>query len=123
MDERELHKLGILAVAQVGDAVFELMVRVRLCVSQPTAAKLHRARVRYVNAGAQADYLEKLTPLLTEDEADVVRRGRNASASNIPKAVTREVYAAATGLEALWGHLYLLGREERLNQLFEVIWT
>ncbi|MCL2083853.1 MAG: ribonuclease III [Oscillospiraceae bacterium] len=119
MDESGLRALGILAIAQVGDAVFELMVRARLCSSQPTAAKLHRARVKHVNAAAQAAYMERLEPLLTEAERDVARRARNARAANVPKAVTRAEYAASTAFEALLGYLYLSGQTGRLNILFE----
>ena len=121
LDENELRALGILTVAQVGDAVFELMVRSYLCVSKPTAAKLHRARVKYVNAPAQCAYLEHLEPLLTGAERDVARRARNARVSNVPKAATRGQYASATALEALFGYLYLSGQTGRLEQLFDRI--
>lgn len=122
LSERELNKLGILAVAQVGDAVYELMVRVNLCKSQPTAKKLHTARVKYVNAAAQAAAAQKLMESFTSDELDVFKRARNAESGSVPKAVTREVYSSATGLEAVWGYLYLSGQTERLEQLFERIW-
>jgi len=77
--------------------------------------------VRYVSAPAQAARLEKILPLLTQDEQDVFRRGRNAGPHSIPKAASRGEYQAATGLEALFGWLYLQGRTERLNELFETM--
>lgn len=121
--ENELNKMGILAIAQVGDAVYELMVRVGLCRSSPTAKKLHSARVKYVNASAQSNAARKLMPLFTSDEHDFFKRARNADFGSVPKAATREEYAAATGLEAVWGHLYLTGQHERLEQLFNAIWS
>lgn len=123
LDTQNMHTLGILAIAQVGDAAYELMVRTRLCITQPTAAKLHKARVQYVNAAFQSQVLAKMMDSLTDAERDVVRRGKNAHVTNIPKAVTKEIYAEATALEALWGHLYLTGQTRRLSELFEVIWT
>lgn len=121
LTEQDINKISILAVAQVGDAVYELMIRTNLCVTQPTAKKLHKARVALVNAAAQCKASETLMPLFTPEELAVFKRGRNADAGNIPSAVTREEYMAATGLEAVWGYLYLSGQPERLIQLFEVI--
>ncbi len=122
LSAQELHGLGILAIAQVGDAAYELMVRTRLCLSQPTAGKLHRARVHHVNAAAQAKALQKIMPLLHEDELEICRRGRNAQVTQVPKSVTREEYMSATALESVWGYLYLTGQTDRLSELFEVIW-
>ena len=72
-------------------------------------------------APAQAAAVERLLPLLTQEEADVYRRGRNTAPHSVPRAASRGEYQAATGLEALFGWLYLQGRTERLNELFEVI--
>jgi len=121
LPERDINQISILALAQVGDAVYELMTRTALCLSQPTAKKLHRARVELVNAGAQSRAVELLMPMFTDTEICVFKRGRNAEVGNIPNAVTREEYMAATGLEAVWGYLYLSGQTERLLELFEVI--
>ena len=82
---------------------------------------MHRATVRYVAAPAQAAAMERLLPLLTDEEADVYRRGRNTAPHSVPRAATRAQYQSATGLEALFGWLYLQGRTDRLNQLFETI--
>ena len=108
-----------LALAHLGDSVFELMVRSWLCTRGPSnVKKLHKATVGYVAAPAQAAMAQKILPLLTQEEADVFRRGRNTAPHSIPKAASRAQYQTATGLEALFGWLYLQGRTERLNELF-----
>ncbi len=122
MDRDALLGLSSLGLAHLGDGVFEVMVRAWLCLRGKARAKdLHRATVRYVSAPAQAARLEKILPLLTQDEQDVFRRGRNAEPHSVPKAASRGEYQAATGLEALFGWLYLQGRTERLNELFETM--
>ena len=117
-----LLSLSSLGLAHLGDSVFEVMVRAWLILHGRAKAKdLHRATVRYVAAPAQAAAVERLLPLLTQEEADVYRRGRNTAPHSVPRAASRGEYQAATGLEALFGWLYLQGRTERLNELFEVI--
>ena len=113
--------MGSLALAHVGDAVFELLVRVHLAAAGGRNGSLHRAAVEMVNAAAQAGDMEKLLPLLTEEEAEVFRRGRNVKVHSVPKHARLGDYHAATGLEALFGYLYLLDRRDRLNVLFAVI--
>ena len=118
----ELLNMSSLGLAHLGDGVFELMVRAWLCLHGKVKVKdLHRATVRYVAAPAQAAAMERLLPHLTDEEADVYRRGRNTAPHSVPKAATRAQYQSATGLEALFGWLYLQGRTDRLNQLFEAI--
>lgn len=118
-DIRAISNLGL---AHLGDAVFEVMVRSWLCLrGKATSKGLHRAAVRFVAAPAQAAMAEKLLPLLSEEEGEVFRRGRNASPHSIPKAASREEYQTATALEALFGWLYLQGRTDRLNQLFSTM--
>jgi len=108
-----------LGLAHLGDSVFEVMVRAWLCLKGPSnVKKLHREAVGYVAAPAQAAMAQKILPLLTEEEADVFRRGRNAAPHTVPKAASREEYQTATALEALFGWLYLQGRTGRLNELF-----
>jgi ribonuclease-3 family protein len=82
---------------------------------------VHTLRVRYVNARAQALAAERLLPLLSEEEAALFRRGRNARPGNIPASANRAEYQASTALEALFGWLWLSGRHERLRELFEAI--
>ncbi len=117
-----LDTVSALGLAHLGDAVFELMVRSWLCLhGKATAKGLHKAAVGYVSAPAQARMTERVKPLLTEEEQDVFRRGRNASPHTIPQHASREEYAAATALEALFGYLWLKGEKERLNELFEIM--
>ena len=121
LTEEEVRAMGSLALAHVGDAVFELLVRVHLAAAGGRNGSLHRAAVEMVNAAAQAEDMEKLLPLLTEEEAEVFRRGRNVKVHSVPKHARLGDYHAATGLEALFGYLYLLDRRDRLNVLFAVI--
>ena len=111
-----------LGLAHLGDGVYELMVRSWLVLhGKATSRGLHRATVRLVAAPAQAALTEKILPVLTEEEQDVFRRGRNASPHTVPKAVSREEYQTATALKALLGYLYLQGKRERLNELFTLM--
>jgi ribonuclease-3 family protein len=108
-------------LAYLGDAVFEMMVR-RKMLSKGIlpSSRLHRKVTRYVRARGQADILRNLEPYLTEQEADIVRRGRNTR-SRVPKNADMASYRRATGLEALFGYLYLGGEEARLQELFSLI--
>lgn len=115
-----LLSLSSLGLAHLGDSVFEVMVRSWLVLHGKAKAKeLHRATVQYVAAPAQASRAERILPLLTQEESDVFRRGRNTAPHSIPKAASRKDYQTATGLEALFGWLYLQGQTVRLNELFE----
>lgn len=114
--------ISSLGLAHLGDGVFELMVRSWLCLhGKATSKGLHRATVRYVAAPAQAKAVEKILPMLEEAEHDVFRRGRNTSPHSVPQNASRADYQAATGLEALFGWLWLQGRTDRLNELFAVM--
>ena len=114
--------ISSLGLAHLGDGVFELMVRSWLCLhGKATSKGLHRASVRYVAAPAQARAVEKILPMLEEGEQDVFRRGRNTSPHSVPQNASRADYQAATGLEALFGWLWLQGRTDRLNELFAVM--
>lgn len=120
--EKDLQGISSLGLAHVGDAVYELMVRTHLALSgRETNHSLHRATVRLVAAPAQAAAAERVLPSLTEAEAEVYRRGRNAKVHAVPKGATLAQYHAATALEALFGYLWLRGRRERLNELFAII--
>ena len=119
MSVQEVNQIGMLSLAHVGDAVYELLVRSRLCADNHTAVtQLHRLTVSQVNAVAQAQAAEKILPLLTEEERSVYKRGRNAKVNSVPHHAEIAQYHAATGLEALFGWLYLQGRKERLEELF-----
>lgn len=118
----DIRAISTLGLAHLGDGVFELMVRSWLCLhGKATNKGLHKATVKYVAAPAQAAAAEKIIPLLTEEEGGVFRRGRNTSPHSVPKAASRADYQTATALEALFGWLYLQGRTERINQLFELM--
>ena len=118
----EIRAVSSLGLAHLGDGVFELMVRSWLVLhGKATSRGLHKATVHFVAAPAQAAMARKLEGVLTEEEQDVFRRGRNTSPHTIPKAASREEYQTATALEALFGYLYLQGRTERLNELFTLM--
>ena len=118
----QIRAISNLGLAHVGDSVYELMVRSRLCMQgKATNRGLHKATVKYVSAPAQAKAAEKILSQLTQEEMDVFRRGRNSSPHTVPKASTREEYQTATALEALFGYLWLKGETERLNELFEAM--
>jgi len=120
--ENELRDISVQGLAHVGDAVFELMTRTWLCLGgTSTARKLHDRAIMLVSAKAQAAAAEKIVSLLTEEELSVYKRGRNTHVNSIPKASTQEEYHAATGIEALFGFLYLSGKTDRLNELFGLI--
>ena len=122
LDRDGLLSLSTLGLAHLGDGVYELMVRSWLVLHGRAKAKdLHKATVQYVAAPAQAERFEKIQPLLTDEETDVFRRGRNTAPHSIPKAASRAQYQTATGLEALFGWLYLQGRTQRLNELFAIM--
>ena len=118
----ELRAISVLGLAHVGDAVFELMVRTWLCTQgASTAKRLHGGTVAFVSAKAQAEASVRILPGLSEEEFSVFKRGRNAHANSVPRGSTYEEYHIATGIEALFGYLYLSGKTERLNELFEIV--
>ena len=118
----QVRAVSNLGLAHIGDCVYELMIRSWLCLhGKATNRGLHKATVKYVSAPAQANAAEKILSQLTQEEADVFRRGRNSSPHTIPKAATREEYQTATALEALFGYLWLKGETARLNELFDTM--
>lgn len=122
MPVQDVNKISMLGLAHVGDAVYELLYRSKLCTDGHTAvAEMHRMTVAFVRAEAQAEAAAKLLPVLTTEEASVYKRGRNAKVNSVPHNADIGQYHAATGLEALFGWLYLLGRTERINELFNII--
>ena len=113
---------SVLALAHIGDGVYELMMRTALAQAGVTHVQnLHRETVRRVNAPAQAAVMETMLPLLTDAELAVYKRGRNARVNSVPQHADVSEYHAATGLEALFGWLWLLGRTDRLTALFDRI--
>lgn len=110
-------------LAFVGDAVYGMLVRARLAEVERPVGELHKRSVKYVNANAQSDAFELIKDLLTEEEMGIYKRGRNNHVGQIPKNATSGVYHSATGVEALFGFLYLKAETERLNMLFDIIWN
>lgn len=115
-------QLSPLTLAFVGDAVYELLVREFLaCEANRPVHELNRRSTEVVRAGAQAQALKKIASLLSEEEQAVVRRGRNAHPNHSAKNASVTDYRLATGLEALFGYLYLSDRTERIRELFDQI--
>ena len=113
--------LGILELAYVGDSVCELYIRLQLTLRGKRVGDMHRITVAHVNAEAQAEALGRIAPLLTREEADLVRRGRNARAHHdAPHGMDPALYARSTAFEALLGHLYITGQTDRLFRLLSV---
>ena len=120
----QLSAMTNLALAHVGDGAYELLVRSYMAKKgDKTVKNLHRDSVQLVKAPAQARFADKMLPHLTEEEQGYYRRGKNAHTHAAPKAASAKEYAMATGLECLFGALYLLGRNERLNELFWTVMT
>ena len=118
----EIKGISSIGLAHLGDAVYELLVRTWLCAHGKATGKcLHRATIELVCAPKQAEFSEKILPLLTEEEQAVFKRGRNANVHAIPQHASRAQYQKATALEALLGWLYLNGRRERINELFNIM--
>ena len=111
-----------LGLAHMGDCVFEIFCRSYLCAKGgKTVDKLHRETIHMVKATSQAKFVDKLLPLLSEEELAYYRRGKNSHVHAVPKSATPQEYAKATGLEALFGALWLMGRTQRLNELFNAV--
>ena len=119
---RQVGSISNLGLAHIGDGVFEVLCRSWLCVrGDKTVLKLHKNTVELVRAPAQAKFAEALKPHLTEEELTYFRRGKNAHTHAHPKGATAKEYALATGLESLFGALYLMGQTDRLNTLFHKV--
>ena len=122
LPEDDIRAISSMGLAHIGDGVYELLVRTYLCAhGKATGKGLHRATVQLVCAPEQARRAQRILPLLTEEEQEVYRRGRNAHVHSIPQHASRTEYQQATALEALLGWLYLSGHRERINELFETM--
>ncbi len=111
----DVRALSPLTLAYIGDAVYELIIRTSLVLTEErTVDKFHKKCSQIVNASAQKDLIMKLLPELTDEEQGVFKRGRNAKSYSIPKNANPTDYRNATGFEALCGYLYLTGKTERL---------
>ena len=119
LPKQQIDAISNLGLAHIGDGVWELLCRSYLCSKgEKTVAQLHRDTISMVKAPAQAGFAEKILPLLTQEETAYYRRGKNSHVHAVPKGATPMEYSKATGLEALFGALYLAGETQRLNELF-----
>ena len=120
-DINEAKLLSPLLWAYVGDSVYELFVRTKLTNnSNAKPHKLHIESIKYVKAKAQADILKKITEKLTDEEKDIVRRGRNTENHHVAKNSNVAEYSQSTGFEALIGYLYLTKQDERLKEILDM---
>lgn len=119
-DIQEVKLMPPLVWAYIGDAVYELYIRTQLINNTKlNPHKLHIESIKYVKAQSQAEILAKIYDELTEEEKDIVRRGRNAESHHLPKNANITDYMYATALEALVGYLYLMKQDERLKEILE----
>ena len=122
MTPAEAKALGGLAF--FGDSVYEVYVREQIVkLGTMPVDKLHKKAVQYVNAGFQSYAYDIIAELLTEEETEIFKRGRNATGNNVPRSSNPKDYRRATGMEALFGYLYLTGQNDRIKELFEKIYT
>ncbi len=119
---KEVNQYSALGLAYIGDSVYELMVRERIIAQgNMPVNRLHKKTVSYVCASAQSKAVELILDVLTEQEQAIYKRGRNANGNTIPKNANPQDYRRATGLEALFGFLYLTNQPERTLELFNKI--
>lgn len=122
ISESKLNEYSPLVWAYVGDAVYEVLVRTHISLESVTSVqKLHKKAVTFVSAKAQAEKVKELTASLTEDELDIVRRGRNCKSATVPKNANIEDYKYSTGFEALIGYLFLKKDFQRVEDIFRLI--
>ena len=122
MTKTQVDAISNLGLAHMGDCAFEILCRAYLCArGGKNVGKLHSDTIQMVKAASQAKFADKLLPLLSEEELAYYRRGKNSHVHAVPKSATPAEYAKATGLEALFGALYLMGRTDRLNELFQSV--
>lgn len=121
LSKDELNALSANNLAYLGDCVYELYVREYLVKKNVSRASVES--LKYVTAHVQSGVVDKVLPLLTPEEEDAYRRGRNLGHTSTPKSSTVGEYRRATGLEALFGWLYLGGHHDRLRELFEIAFS
>ena len=122
MDKQQINAISNLGLAHIGDGVFELLTRSWICAhGDQTVNRMHRDTIALVKATSQAKFADAMLPRLTEDEKALYRRGKNSHVHAVPKSATPAEYAKATGVEALFGGLYLAGRTERINEIFVTV--
>ena len=121
-DEKDVKLMAPLTWAYIGDCVYELYVREELInKTNLKPHKLHMEAIKYVKAKKQSEILKEILPNLTEEEQDIVRRGRNAENHHLPKNASVQEYMYATAFEALIGYLYLTKKDGRLKEILSLI--
>lgn len=119
MSRKEIDSISNLGLAHMGDCVYEILCRAFLCArGNRTVQQLHKDTISMVKATYQAKVVDQMLPMLTEEERAYYRRGKNSHVHGVPKSATPAEYAKATGLEALFGFLFLSGQKDRANGLF-----
>ena len=118
----DAEKIDVKMLAYLGDSVYETLVREYILTEHKalTAADANRVALDFVTARRQSEVTEKLKAVLTEEEADIFRRGKNAKTPSVPKSASLYEYRLATGLETLFGYNYLCGRGDRNRELFNI---
>lgn len=120
--EANAKQLSPLNLAFIGDCIYEILVRETLvCNANRPVNDLHRESVKFVSAKAQTEAFGKIKDILTEEETAQFKRGRNAKTGHSPKSATDAEYHTATGVEALFGYLYLTEQTDRIKELFKII--
>ena len=122
--EKPIEEMSTAALAYLGDSIIELCVRETLVKKGVSSAKnLNFSALLFVKAEAQADAMKIILPLLSDEETTIYKRGRNIGHTNTPKSATVGQYRMATGMEALFGYLYLKGEKVRINELFSLAYA
>lgn len=118
IDESKAYQLNPQSLAFLGDAVFSLYVRLKICSSSTAkSGVLHKKTTEWVKATNQSDLLEKILPILTQKEKDLIKRARNTKVNNMAKHASPEEYKQSTAFEALLGYLYISGNFDRLKYI------
>ena len=122
MEKQQIDAISNLGLAHIGDGVFEVLCRSWLCGhGRLNVGRMHQDTIALVKATSQAKFADKMLPLLHEEELALYRRGKNSHVHAVPKSASRAEYAKATGVEALFGGLYLAGKTERINEIFVTV--
>lgn len=120
-EQIDIKRIKPLALAYIGDTLYDLYIRSLLVMTKEEAPKLmHTDAVHFVKAGSQAQMMKLIMDELTDEEAEAFKRGRNQKSLTVPKNASLVDYKWATGFEALLGYLYVQGREERLYELMQL---
>lgn len=115
-------ELSPLNLAFIGDCIYEILVRESLvCNANRPVNDLHKESIKFVSAKAQNEAYKKISSVLTEEETAIFKRGRNAKVGHNPRSASQGEYHTATGVEALFGYLYLNDDMDRIKELFSII--